>query len=101
MKTVAMNTLTPQLLAEMRDPLFAEMLKLFVDDDGKPLSPFANLSPELYWSKRNALASTNDYRRGIQTEEIYAAKYPCPDCIAVASRCRSLTPPPPPLTSTS
>jgi hypothetical protein len=46
MKTVAMNSLTPQLLAEMRDPLFAELLKLFADGDGKLVSPFANLSPE-------------------------------------------------------
>jgi hypothetical protein len=41
MKTVAINTLTPQLLAEMRDPLFAELLKLFVDGDGKPLKSHA------------------------------------------------------------
>jgi hypothetical protein len=66
MKTVAMNSLTSQLLAEMRDPLFAEMLKLFVDGDGKPLSPFANLSPEQVAKAENIDVDTlnKNQRRG-------------------------------------
>jgi hypothetical protein len=42
----AQSPLSQQLLAEMRDPLFAALLRLLVDGDGKPVSPFANLSPE-------------------------------------------------------
>jgi hypothetical protein len=66
MKTVTMNSLTPQLLAEMRDPLFAELLKLFADGDGKPLSPFANLSPEQVAKAENIDVDTlnKNHRQG-------------------------------------
>jgi len=47
MKTVrARSPLSQQLLEAMQDPLFSQLLKLCVDDDGKPLPPFANLTPE-------------------------------------------------------
>jgi hypothetical protein len=45
MKRAATSPLSQQLLAEMQDPLFQEMLKLLVDDKGRAISPFANLSP--------------------------------------------------------
>ena len=43
----AQSPLSQQLQEAMQDPLFHPLLRLFVDGDGKPLSPFANLPPQI------------------------------------------------------